>query len=397
MKRILIILCSLTTLCVSAQQQTGIRFETDSLSILITKAQQEHKLVFLDAYTSWCRPCKWMNENIFTNDTVGKFYNSHFINVQIDMEKGEGVEIAKWYGVQCYPLYLFIDGTGTVVHRVSGAYPVQQFIKFGETALDSNKRYSAFEKMYASGTMSTQDLIRYVRMREAGCIQNKDLIAEYEQTFSENDLISPSAWVLLNTAISSKDSRLFQYMCTHRNTFDAKYTIDSVDRVIERIYLNALYRSMGYSNPDTVAYKVMRNEVQALDMPIADKILQKGDLQLYLATQNWNRYCPSVIAYMDQYGNEESYTNLNNYAWHVYEHCQNKEHLIKALSWVRKSVSISPEWFNTDTYASVQFALGNLKEAKTWATISIMLGKDEGMNYATTEKLLEKINSDLEK
>jgi uncharacterized protein YyaL (SSP411 family) len=59
------------------------------------KAKKENKLIFVDAYASWCGPCKLMVKNIFPLKTVGDYYNSHFINAKIDMEKGEGIELAK--------------------------------------------------------------------------------------------------------------------------------------------------------------------------------------------------------------------------------------------------------------------------------------------------------------
>ena len=47
-------------------------------------------MIFLDAYASWCGPCKMLQKNVFTKKAVGDFYNSKFINVKMDMEKGEG-------------------------------------------------------------------------------------------------------------------------------------------------------------------------------------------------------------------------------------------------------------------------------------------------------------------
>jgi thioredoxin-related protein len=32
------------------------------------------------------------------------------VNAKIDMEKGEGIELAKQYDVRCYPNLLFVDG-----------------------------------------------------------------------------------------------------------------------------------------------------------------------------------------------------------------------------------------------------------------------------------------------
>ena len=75
----------------------GIDFKTENLESLKARAKSENKLIFIDAYTSWCGPCKWMASNVFTNDTVGKFFNQHFISSKIDMEKGEGIKFAEKY------------------------------------------------------------------------------------------------------------------------------------------------------------------------------------------------------------------------------------------------------------------------------------------------------------
>jgi thiol:disulfide interchange protein len=65
-----------------------IKFESGTWSQIKAKAKAENKLIFLDAYTTWCGPCKWMARNVFTNDTVAQFYNATFVNAKIDMEAG---------------------------------------------------------------------------------------------------------------------------------------------------------------------------------------------------------------------------------------------------------------------------------------------------------------------
>ncbi|MEY3443377.1 MAG: hypothetical protein RLZZ519_1658 [Bacteroidota bacterium] len=87
-----------------------IQFEQSAFTEVLAKAKSENKLVFLDAYTSWCGPCKWMAKNAFTDPETAAFFNTNFVNVTVDMEKGEGVDIAKQYGVTAYPTLLFLDG-----------------------------------------------------------------------------------------------------------------------------------------------------------------------------------------------------------------------------------------------------------------------------------------------
>ncbi|MCS3870718.1 thiol:disulfide interchange protein [Chryseobacterium ginsenosidimutans] len=95
----------------------GIKFEDTNFKAVLAKAKKENKLVFIDAYASWCGPCKLMVKNVFPQKPVGDYYNAHFVNAKIDMEKGEGVDLAKKYNVKAFPTYLFVDGNGEVVHR----------------------------------------------------------------------------------------------------------------------------------------------------------------------------------------------------------------------------------------------------------------------------------------
>ncbi len=100
------------------------------------KAKVENKLIFLDAYTTWCRPCIQMDRNVFTLNEVADFYNSNFVNVKMEMEKDEfGPELAEKYGIKAYPTYLFLDHTGEVVFEGSGYTEAEPFIKYGKEAL----------------------------------------------------------------------------------------------------------------------------------------------------------------------------------------------------------------------------------------------------------------------
>ena len=115
--------------------EKGIQFEHDSFQNLLAKAAKENKLIFLDCYTSWCGPCRMMANNVFTKPNVGEFFNKHFINVKIDMEKGEGKELAKKYQVRAFPTLLFIDKNGNVVERTMGAKSPQVLLEIAQEVL----------------------------------------------------------------------------------------------------------------------------------------------------------------------------------------------------------------------------------------------------------------------
>lgn len=148
----LIISCS--TL-LKAQNQNGIRFETDLRWAQIKeKALKENKYIFLDGFTTWCAPCKMMAKEIFPQSSVGEFFNKNFINVavQFDITKKDNPDVKRWYKdaaqlkkeykINSFPTYLFFNPQGELVHSVYDASATAEvFITKAKQALDPKIQY----------------------------------------------------------------------------------------------------------------------------------------------------------------------------------------------------------------------------------------------------------------
>ncbi|MBW6481636.1 MAG: thioredoxin family protein [Vicingaceae bacterium] len=111
----------------------GIQFKKTNWNEVLSMAKKENKLIFMDIYATWCGPCKRLKANTFSDAEVGNLYNQKFINVAFDGEKGEGVELARKYGVRSYPTLLFLDGNGNIVKRTVGYHNAKEFIELGKT------------------------------------------------------------------------------------------------------------------------------------------------------------------------------------------------------------------------------------------------------------------------
>ena len=109
---------------------SGIAFEDVSFQKLLDKARAENKLVFLDCYTTWCGPCRLMASRVFTRKEVGDYFNTHLVCGKVDMEKGEGLDLAKRYGVKAFPTMLLLDADGNEVDRLVGACSGEELIEF---------------------------------------------------------------------------------------------------------------------------------------------------------------------------------------------------------------------------------------------------------------------------
>lgn len=119
------------------QTTIGIQFYEGTWQQALKKASKENKLIFLDAYASWCGPCKIMARRTFTDEEVGEFFNENFINVKMDMEKTEdGRRLSEKYKLVAYPTLYFINGAEKVVHQELGMQKPKQLIAIGKTALN---------------------------------------------------------------------------------------------------------------------------------------------------------------------------------------------------------------------------------------------------------------------
>ena len=92
------------------------------------EAAKEGKQVFVDCYTSWCGPCKKLAREVFPQPEVGKVLNARFVNLQIDMEKGEGPAVSKQFGINSFPTMLILNPDGTKVGSIVGYYPTERLL-----------------------------------------------------------------------------------------------------------------------------------------------------------------------------------------------------------------------------------------------------------------------------
>ena len=115
----------------SVQKQELLFVKTDLLN-QIESAKAAGKPVFLDFYTDWCGPCRVMDRDVFTNGDLAAFFNERFLNLKINAEKGEGVALAKQFGISGYPTLLFLDAQGLETRRVVGIATASKLMKMGK-------------------------------------------------------------------------------------------------------------------------------------------------------------------------------------------------------------------------------------------------------------------------
>lgn len=162
MKKVLYVIAACLMLPWGVFAQTS--FEELTLDKALEKAKAEKKLVFVDTYTSWCMPCKYMANTIFPQKEMGDFLNPRFVCVKFNTEEGEGAEIMKRYEVSAFPTFLILNTGGEVQHKiVGGSETAADFIKRVAEGLNEDTAIGVLAGKYEKGERDAAFLAKYAK------------------------------------------------------------------------------------------------------------------------------------------------------------------------------------------------------------------------------------------
>jgi len=375
----LLLLLPLTT---AAQ---GIQFEHGTWPETLAKAKSEGKLVFLDAVTSWCGPCKMMAKEVFPDTAVGTFFNEYFVSIKMDMEQGEGVEISSRYKIWVYPTLLFLDDSGTVQHRSAGFHSPEELIALGNTALDPARNLAALEKQYASGNRRREFLLKYLEAKTAAYDPDAGRIAN-DFLKTEEDLGTTENMDLLMRHIDDPYSKGFQFLLRNRPAFEEKFGKRELKVKIESVFEGYLQ-----SHPE-----LQLGEVQRLYGTVypegAEALASRYRLDYYHQRNDRVNFASTAIDHYTRYPSDDP-DELNEMASIFAEELSEPAQLQTALGWVEKAISLQETSYYQYTRAKVWAKMGKKKAARKAAERSLQLAKAEGEDTMLVEELLESLKT----
>jgi thiol-disulfide isomerase/thioredoxin len=375
----------------------GISFEKKPWQQILAVAKKQNKIIFVDAFTSWCGPCKWMEKNVFVSPEAGDYFNKHFVNAKFDMEKGEGTALAKKYKIHAFPTYLFIDGkTGKLVHRFTGSMELQKFIDKASNALDPEKQYVSLLNKYGKGKREPAFVYNLVYMAKAA---GEDSIAHalkevYLKT--QTDLLKTENAKLLLDFCHSVTDPFFLLLQKHPAEFiDAVGKEKYNKKMYDLVYQSSLERA-------AVSEDVKKENLPRIIESASDyfqqqlpqqheKLMHNFAVNIYVTMQDSIEFANEMITWFDKHPSTDA-NELNSIAWNFYEIYTDSLHLHKALNWALQSVALAEGYANLDTVASLYYKTGDEANSKLYAEKAIQKGKAEGQDVSSTEKLLKLIS-----
>lgn len=401
MKRFILIFITAWSLNIQAQNRE-IRFSEESWAAVSALAKQQNKLIFLDAYTVWCGPCKWMAANVFNRDSVADLFNQNFVNVKVDMEKGEGPQLKKRYGIQAFPTYLFINADGEVVHRMVGSMSEKEFLAQAAIVNDGGRRSSsAMAARFRAGERSRDFIMSYFSSLETAYEQ--DSLAKASQMYFDAlapaTLADDSNWVAAKKYLNNPVSTAFQWLFAHRNQLIQKYGDKQVNGYFTLVFARscASVRSAFQKSTDVSDAVKTKNVMLDLlnthsDFPYAPQARLQLELSDLAYKKNWETYQQKLqAAIVDTASNKLMPFIMNGITDMVRFAPAN--YLGTAARWAEEISKRGADYFTaiqvTDLRARILRSQGNDSEAEQVQAAALKMRQDASKKGLITPPILK--------
>ncbi len=268
----------------------GVYFYELSYEDALKMAKQQGRKLFIDCYTTWCGPCKYMSETVFKQEKVGDFLNQNFICLKYDMEKGEGPELAKKFGVRAYPTFVIVNPDGTIRHKLVGGGEGDQFIERVKESFDDNKALGALDAKYNSGNRDKAFLSQYAQVMVANYDPNaKAIVDELLKISTDDEKLSEDYWFIFgNSELSPKDSEAAKFLTDNRSKFNETIGKEKVDnRLSEGLFREILMVIAGRGQKtDVKRLDAIGREVKALKLSNEKTLLSSLAIAKAVKTEN---------------------------------------------------------------------------------------------------------------
>ncbi|MFR7812123.1 MAG: hypothetical protein ACLU4N_24410, partial [Butyricimonas faecihominis] len=168
---------------------------------------------------------------------VGDFFNQNFVNLKVDMEKGEGRDLLKRYGVDAFPTMFLLDGDGNIIYKIRGGRSVQAFMTAIKRGQNLKIPFYIQKSRYEAGDRSAELMADYFyTMADAGDVKNvMGEARSYLATLKAPDLYSKSAWELYENFVNNVTDQEFRYLITNREKFVENIGDSVINKKIEKV------------------------------------------------------------------------------------------------------------------------------------------------------------------
>ena len=364
---------------------SGVRFRDGTWEEIKTIAKKENKLIFIDFYTVWCAPCKAMLKEVFTDKTLGDYYNKHFVSIKVDAEKGEGIMLAQKYGVGGFPTFLFVNTNEDVVYSVTRAATIAEMMEEASIALTPGEDFNRLKEQYAAGTLKKDDLYRYLNLVK----MKKDPVATakvFETWFNQYPEISPAMFRMIVNYVNDPAHPAFQYLLKNKESFSSLNGKEPVDEYIRESYLKEFRYRKKFST-DT-AYTTAKLQLMK-QIAVDQKLSLELDKDHFYFMKNEKRYMKAATQLYDRYYKND-HQAISLMLGGATELVKDPKSLKTLRKWAEQALFLKDNSLNNLTLAMILLKEKNKREAEKYLAASKAASTRDNDGYLSHILMLEK-------
>lgn len=347
------------------------------------KARAENKIVFIDAYTTWCGPCKQMDKNTFSDEDVAAFFNEKFVNLKLDMERGDGLTIQQRYKISAFPTLLFLNADGEVIHKALGFQDAEQMLALGKVALGSDQTLSAWTSRYEKGERDPKFLKEYASKLFETYDESRAEVAEMYLS-TQKDLFTADNLEFSMRFTEGVESPRFAFLVANKKAFEKKFTKDEISLKIEELTSDFL---LNEKNLPTLGRA--DSLIRLVYAEKADRMIKNYRLSYHRMKGERDNYAAAAVQYYKKY--DDNADELSETATTFLEQIDDKKMLKKALSWAKTAAKKQETVNNQLLVAQLYAKLEKTKKAKKAAETALEIGKKMGQNYDEVTEFLKNL------
>lgn len=392
-KKTLALLLLLCTSPILKAQQSGIAFTSATWHQALALAKKEDRPIFLFGSTPWCHFCKNMQSKVFPDKTVADYYNSTFINIELNFEKTPGDSLAREYGIASYPSYLFFDKKGNLLHISSGEKGAGEFIQTGKNAFIEDSAYAFLKTRFENGDRAPGLLYSYSNALMSTVTLNQ-LQSEVEKLYLQSQDSSALqskhnlSYILEHAA--SMQSPATEYFFRLYNKLTATFGAPVVKRS-SMFLISSEANDAGVEN-NIKKLNALKNTLSSYTRSQATQLNALADVKFAMGIfikdkSKWDQYAGATSGYARSYINNDTYT-IYEAATYLFTFGNDPKILPAITKLMEQVVTVNKTYDHYLLLAKIYYKMGQQDKAAAQADKAIASGIDKGVNTDDAEALL---------
>ncbi len=354
---------------------------------ILTDNKTTLKPIFVDVYTDWCGYCKMMDRDVFSDDEVGDYFNSQFVNVKLDAETEFGALFAANFDVTGYPTYLILDDRGNFIGDIVGYTEKQSLLESAEAYIEGWKMLPGLSKKFANGTISDKELMDYaVLLDNQGDAKAQGIIDQLLNNIALEDIMDPDNAEFLASFIEDADLQAYLMITQHKDRFIDIHGPEVFFEIIGNVYNNLLSKAI---DTEDESYLVQLTQKVIPYYTEGQQELERG---IFVTRKMFWAYIGDVDSYKKEVESFRSQqgSGIEDF-WYgeayeiIEDYYDSDEMMALAEQWLDKSLEDLEDFATYYLYAYAKGIRGDYPGARLKAEKALDLATDEDEKEAIQE------------